>query len=297
MTLKKKLLIALLLLVPASLLAQEPEFFSLPDPVTNEYLDTVQIKRQNRPNNNWLIGAFGGATLLNGYFNPTWASEIAVHYPTYGFSIIKNATMMNMFPNVGLELGFQYTWEGYRFKYSKETGNVRYVSSTYAYEAAMRVPEIFVLTHGHFDISDHFKILAKVGFFAGYRESVDRKAFWEHPNITFNPTDAVREKFESVRNTFQDDENRWTGGMAAGPGIAIMFDPIEIHINALVKWGWITFYDPDFTGEGFYYRYAYPLDAAVTLGLYYQLTPRVGRSRGDLRRLAREMAESMNSQR
>ena len=279
------------LALPLSLRAQEPEFFSLPDPVTNEYLDTVQIRRQSRPNNNWLVGGFGGATFLSGYFNPTWASEIAMHAPTWGFSIIKNATMMNMFPNVGLEFGFQYSYEGYRFKRSKETGNIRYVSSTYAYEAVMRVPEVFVLTHGHFDVSDHFKIMAKVGLYGGYRETVDRKAFWEHPEIDFNPAAATLEKFESVKNTFQADENRWTAGLAGGPGIAIIFDPIEIHINAMIKWGWITFYDPDFTGEGYYYRYAYPLDGVLSLGLYYQLTPRVGRSRADLRRLAREMAE------
>lgn len=286
----RRLLIIFALFIPLAVSAQEPEFFQLPDEITDEYLDTVQLRKQNRPNNNWLIGGFGGATFLNGYFNPSWASEIAMHYPTYGFSIIKNATMMNMFPNVGLELGFQYTWEGYKFKRSKETGNVRYVSSTYAYEAAMRVPEVYLLTHGHFDISDHFKLMIKVGMYGGYRQTVDRKAFWEHPEINFNPTEATKAKFESVRNTFQDDENRWTAGMAGGPGIAIMFDPVEIHINALVKWGWITFYDPDFLGQGYYYRYAYPLDAAVTLGLYYQLTPRVGRSRSDLRRLAREMA-------
>ena len=291
----RRLLVILSMLFPLALSAQEPEFFQLPDSITVEYLDTVQLQKQNRPNNNWLIGGFGGATFLNGYFNPSWASEIAMHYPTYGFSIIKNATMMNMFPNVGLELGFQYTWEGYRFKRSKETGNVRYVSSTYAYEAAMRVPEVFMLTHGHFDISDHFKLMIKVGMYGGYRQTVDRKAFWEHPEITFNPSDAVKEKFESVRNTFQDDENRLTAGLAGGPGIAIMFDPVEIHINALVKWGWITFYDPDFTGQGYYYRYAYPLDAAITFGVYYQLTPRVGRSRADLRRLAREMAEQQQN--
>lgn len=291
----KRLLIILAMLFPLAVFAQEPEFFQLPDEITDEYLDTVQLQKQNRPNNNWLIGGFGGATFLNGYFNPTWASEIAMHYPTYGFSIIKNATMMNMFPNVGLELGFQYTWEGYRFKRSKETGNVRYVSSTYAYDAAMRVPEVYILTHGHFDINDHFKLMLKVGMYGGYRQTVERKAFWEHPEINFNPTEATKAHFESVRNTFQDDENRWTAGLAGGPGIAIMFDPVEIHINALVKWGWITFYDPDFTGEGYYYRYAYPLDAAITLGLYYQLTPRVGRSRSDLRRLAHEMAEQQKN--
>ena len=293
---RKTLILSLALLASGVLHAQEvlPEFYSLPDPVTNEYLDTVQIVKQTRPNNNWLIGVYGGATGLMGYFNPTWSSEIAMHYPVWGFSVIKNATMMNMFPNVGLEFGFQNNYEGYRFKRSKETGNLRYVSSTYAYDVVMQVPEAYMLTHGHFDISDHFKLLVKVGIYGGYRLNVDRKAFWEHPEISFNPTDAVQAHFNDVKNTFQDDENRWSAGLMGGPGFSIMFDPFEIHVNAMVKWGWITFYDPDFLGTGYYYRYAYPLDAAVTIGLYYQITPRVGRSRRDLRRLAREIVTEAN---
>lgn len=294
----RKRLLILLLFVPMLLRGQEyPEFFSLPDSITNEYLDTVQIPSHKRPNNNWLVGGFGGVTLLSGYFNPVWATELAMHAPTWGFSVIKNATMMNMFPNVGLEVGFQYTWEGYRFKRSKETGNLRYVYGTYAYDAAIRVPEVFMLTNGHFDIGDHFKLLVKAGMYGGYRESIYRKAYWEHPEIDYTPTDAMASNFESIRTTFLDNENRYTAGLSFGAGFGIMLDPIEIHFNALVNWGFITFYDPDFLGEGIYYRYAYPLDGAVTVGLYYQLTPRVGRTRGELRRLAREMAEKNNSKR
>jgi hypothetical protein len=289
-------LLILFLFVPILLRGQEyPEFFSLPDSITNEYLDTVQIPSHKRPNDNWLVGGFGGVTLLSGYFNPVWATDLAMHAPTWGFSIIKNSTMMNMFPNVGLEVGFQYTWEGYRFKRSKETGNLRYVYGTYAYDAAIRVPEVFMLTNGHFDIGDHFKLLVKAGMYGGYRESIYRKAYWEHPEIDYTPTDAMASNFESIRTTFLDNENRYTAGLSFGAGFGLMFDPIEIHFNALVNWGFITFYDPDFLGEGIYYRYAYPLDGAVTVGLYYQLTPRVGRTRGELRRLAREMAEKNKS--
>jgi len=289
---KKLLILCLSMVFVLPLRAQNdllPDYFALPDEITPEYIDSVEVPSHRRPNDNWLIGAYGGATGLKGYFNPVWSSEIAMHYPVWGFSIIKNATMMNMFPVVGLEFGFQYNYEGYRFKRSKETGSLRYVSSTYAYETCMEVPEIYLLTHGHIDIGDHFKILIKAGIYGGYRLTVDRKAFWEHPEISYTASDELQAKFDSMKNTFQDDENRLSAGLMAGPGMAIMFDPFEIHINAMVKWGWITFYDPDFTGEGIYYRYAYPLDATLQVGLYYQLTPRAGRSRAELRRLAREM--------
>ena len=67
-----------------------------------------------------------------------------------------------------------------------------------------------------------------------------------------------------------------------------MLDPVEVHLNVQVKWGWSSFYQPD-VASPYYYRFAYPLDGAVTLGVYYQLTKRRGHTRGSLRQLARRM--------
>ena len=40
----------------------EKEFFSLPDSVTNEYLDSLQITVA-KPNDYWMIGGYGGASM------------------------------------------------------------------------------------------------------------------------------------------------------------------------------------------------------------------------------------------
>ena len=48
----------------------EEEFFSLPDTVTNSYLDSVKVNIA-APNDYWMAGVFGGASLEYGFFNPT----------------------------------------------------------------------------------------------------------------------------------------------------------------------------------------------------------------------------------
>ena len=84
--------------------------------------------------------------------------------------------------------------------------------------------------------------------------------------------------------------------MQGGLGLGFMVDPFEIHLGVQIKWGWSSFYHPD-VASPYYYRFAYPLDGAVTLGLYYQLTPRRGHTRAKLRKMARQMvAEEREAQ-
>ena len=59
---------------------------------------------------------------------------------------------------------------------------------------------------------------------------------------------------------------------------------------ANLKWGWSPYYEPDYYSP-YYYRYAYPLDLNITLGVYFQLTKRYGRTRSALRKMAREAVE------
>ena len=91
-------------------------------------------------------------------------------------------------------------------------------------------------------------------------------------------------------NTFRDYDKRWTYGVQGGVGFGLMFSPFEFHLNAQVKWGWESFWEPDYASK-YYYRFAYPLDGAITFGVYYQLTPRYGHTRSQLRKLARKMVK------
>ena len=72
-----------------------------------------------------------------------------------------------------------------------------------------------------------------------------------------------------------------------------MLDPVEIHVNALIRWSWSSLYDPDYASK-YYYRYAYPMDAIVTVGVHFQLTKRSGKTSQALRREAKAIVYGTN---
>lgn len=275
---KRFVLVSIILLSSVFSYAQtdiDAEFFSLPENVTPEYLDSVQIKSV-KPNDYWEAGVFGGASMQYGFFNPTRLVKWHTQYPVFGFSFIRHFTMFGIFPNMALEFGAQQNYEGYEFKTNEETGSRATESG--AYQVSMKVPEVFFLSHFHIDASEYFKILAKVGIYGGYRTSIHR---------TLDPL-YESSSYTQFENEFRDYDRRWTYGVQGGLGFGIMFDPFEIHFNVQIKWGWESFWNPDYASQ-YYYRFAYPLDLAPTLGIYYHLSPRHGHSRSQLKKMAKEI--------
>ena len=283
---KKIASLLILALVSASTLrAQvdlEAEFFSLPDTVTNEYLDSLTINVAT-PNDYWMVGAYGGVSLQYGMFNPDRLVVWQMQYPVYGFSFVRYYTMFGVFPNMGVEFGAQQNYEGYEFKTNKETGYRSTESG--AYKVMMNVPEAFFLTHFHFDIGEHFKLMAKLGIYGGYRLKITR---------VLDDEFATYDTYQQYVHEFRDYDRRATYGVQGGLGMALMLSPFELHLNVQAKWGWESFWNPDYSSP-YYYRFAYPLDGAVTLGLYYQLTPRYGHTRAQLKKLARKMVKEQEN--
>lgn len=263
----------------------EEEFFQLPDSVTNEYLDSTPLPKKARINDYWMVGVHGGVSLQYGYFNPPRQTSFYPNLPVWGVSITRFATMMNTFPNLGMEVGFQHNYEGYNFKEFEVDEDTYRQDVDGFHQAYMEVPEVFVLTHGHIDMGQYAKLNIKVGMYGGYRTKITRIHDPSYP-VSFN---------HEIINAFKDTDNRWSYGVQGGLGFGLMFDPIEVHLGVQVKWGWSSFYKPDVVSP-YYYRFAYPLDGAVTLGVYYQLTKRRGHSRTALRRMAREYLEQEREQ-
>lgn len=261
----------------------EEEFFSLPDSVTNSYLDSVKVNIA-APNDYWMIGVFGGASAQYGYFNPDRYLLWQIQYPVYGFSVVRHFTMFGIFPNMGMEFGAQMNYEGYEFKRSSETG-YRFTESG-AYKAMMTVPEVFFLSHFHIDMGEHFKLMAKVGLYGGYRLKIHRILDEDYAGI---------EEYEQYVDTFRDYDRRLSYGVEGGVGLGLMFNPFEFHLMVTGKWGWSSFWQPDYVSP-YYYRFAYPLDAGLTFGVYYQLTPRYGHTRAQLKKLARKMMADQQQQ-
>ena len=271
---RKFLLIAALLLPAFISRAQEADsikyvrdIFSLPEVITEDYLDTVNVQKQFLINDYWIVGAHFGGTLVGSSFNPSRETNYFFKYPYYGISITKFFTMLNTFRNLGLEFGVQHTWEGYQFKENKETGVTPNLEG--ANKAIIEFAEVPFMAHFHSD-GLHFKVMADAGIYGGYRLSIERIG------------DRVQEEY---RHSFMEWDRRFDYGITGGLGFGIVFDPFEFHVNGNVHYSWGTLYNPDYYSQ-YYYRFAYPLDFMLTAGLYFQITKRTGKTRGQIRREA-----------
>ncbi len=232
-----------------------------------EFLDTVQVKKRFEINDYSLVGVEYGASISRMSFNPSKQqtnlfvpNTFAVFYTRYG-------KMFNYLPYFGFKIGARYSHEGYKFKENKETGVTPDIEG--ATQAIMEVAEVPFMAHFHLDVL-HFKVMADFGIYGGYRLSIERSG------------DYVP---QAIKHDFLETDRRFDYGLCGGAGFGLVFDPIEFHVNANVRYSWGTIYDPDYYHKD-YYRFAYPFDIMVTAGLYFQLTRRTGNSKGHLRREA-----------
>lgn len=240
---------------------------------TNEYLDTVTIKKTSDINDYSMIGIHYGMGLSRVMWNPTQKQDMLLMPYNIGVTFTRHGKMFGYMPFFGFQIGLLYTQEGYQFKYNEERDYVYKVEG--AEKAIMDVVEMPFMAHMHFDFWN-MKILADIGCYAGYRLSIER-----FPGKTgfVNP---------ELQHSFKDTDRRLDYGIKGGVGFGFVFDPFEIHIQGMYKHSLGTLYDPDYSSE-YYYRYAYPSNIIITAGIHYQLTKRTGRTRADIKKQAKEM--------
>jgi len=232
-------------------------------------LDSLSLDVPSRPINDYtLIGVNYGVTFANMYFSPSKHNRAFVVTPNYvSVTFTKFCKMFDRIPNFALVVGAAVGNEGFTFKKDKETGSSPLVDG--ADWCSMRVIEVPALAQIHFDFPPG-KIMANAGIYGGWRETIERSG----PTLD-----------EEWKTTFRSYEHRIDYGFQGGAGFALMFDPVEIHFNCLVRWSWSNLYDPDYASK-YYYNYAYPFDIIATVGLHFQLTKRSGKTRREIRKEA-----------
>lgn len=238
------------------------------DEVVIDSLDFSIPSEKKLINDYSMIGISYGATFSTAYFNPTKHYSKFVFQPNYlSITYTKYSKMFDYLPYFGLVLGLAIGNEGYSFEANPQTGYVNNVDgATYT---SMKVIEIPAMAQIHID-AEPFKIMALAGGYVGWRNSINRKG------DTLDPKWA---------NSFRDYEYKLDYGFQGGAGIALMFDPIEIHFNCLVRWSWSSLYKPNYASP-YYYSFAYPIDIMPTIGIHFQLSNRRGRTRQELKQEA-----------
>ena len=271
----KKLFTILLMLVSVSgLHAQKQEKAELKtfqaDTLTNEYLDTLNVRKALVVNDYSLIGVQYGVGLSSVMWNPPQEQSMLFVPVNFGVTYTRYGQMFAM-PYFAFKAGLFYAKEGYQFEYNEEYDWTYKVEG--AEKAILEVVELPLLFQFHYD-SWNFKIIAEVGCYGGYRLGIQR-----FPGKTGN----VRPELEY---SFTETDRRLDYGLKGGVGLALVFDPLEFHITASYKHSLSSLYTPDHYSQ-YYYRFAYPSNIIVSAGVHYQLSKRTGKTKASLKKEAK----------
>ena len=244
------------------------------------YLDSVEVKKKIVINDYSMIGVQYGMSMSQVMWNPSMRQKSLFFPYNFGIFYTRYGKMFGYMPYFGFQAGIVYAKEGYSFKQDKDTEVWPDLGGPYTgvRQAVMDVLEIPVLAHLHVDFWK-MKLLVNIGFFAGYRFNIERTGEGVRPDIS---------------NGFIDTDKRFDYGIKGGGGFAFIFDPVEIHFTAMYKYSMGTLHQPDYYSN-YYYRYSYPSNIIFSVGVHFQLTKRIGSTRHQLRREAKEQAGLIRS--
>lgn len=241
--------------------------------LTDEQLDTINIKKKLVINDYMMVGVQYGAGLSQVMWNPTQKQEMVFTPINFGVTFTKYQKMFGYMPYFGFQAGLFYAREGYQFKKNENTDYIYKVEG--AEKALIDVVEVPVLFQFHLDMWN-FKIMANLGCYGGYRLAIQR-----FPGETGYVKDELK-------NSFTETDRRWDYGLKGGVGFGLVFDPVEIHFQAAYKHSFSSLYTPDHYSQ-YYYRFAYPSNIVVSVGLHYHLSKRSGKTKAEIKKLAKDM--------
>ena len=286
---RKLLILTLLVIVPGLVMAQDEKpqkqrkvrtesRLEFQDTLTDAFLDTVVVKKKLKLNDYSLIGFQYGAALSQVVWNPSQNQKMLFVPVNFGVTYTLYGKMFGYMPYFGFQAGVFYAREGYQFEYNEERDYTYTIEG--AEKAIMDVIEVPILSHIHFDFW-HFKIIAQLGLFGGYRLGIHR-----YPGNAGHVRDEVA-------NSFIETDNRFDFGIKGGLGFGLVFDPVELHIQAMYKHSLSSLYEPDHYSK-YYYRFAYPSNIIISAGLHFQLTKRSGMTKKELKQQARSIVYEEN---
>ena len=270
---KRIFIISILLLGISYHAAAQKGELKLIDTLTNEFLDTVTVKKKLKLNDYSMIGVQYGAALSQVMWNPSQKQQMLLMPMNLGVTYTLYGKMFGYMPYFGFQAGLFYSREGYQFEYNEEKDYTYKIEG--AEKAVFEVIEVPVLSHLHIDFW-HMKIIAQIGCFAGYRLSVER-----FPGHTGKVS-------PDIQYSFLPTDNRFDYGLKGGLGFGLVFEPIELHFQAMYKHSFSSLYEPDYYSE-YYYRYAYPTNIIISAGIHFHLTKRSGMTKKELRQKAKSI--------
>lgn len=268
-----KKILTIILLISAFQCAYAQNFKTFKaDTLTDEYLDTLNVRKALVVNDYSLIGVQYGVGLSQVMWNPPQEQSMLFVPVNFGVTYTKYGQMFAM-PYFAFKAGLFYAKEGYQFEYNEEYDWTYKIEG--AEKAVLEVVEVPLLFQFHYD-AWNFKIMAELGCYGGYRLGIQR-----FPGKTGSIT-------EGLEHSFKDTDIRIDYGLKGGVGIGLVFDPIEFHVTAAYKHSLSSLYTPNHNSE-YYYRFAYPSNIVVSAGVFFQLSKRTGKTKAALKKEAKSL--------
>lgn len=239
------------------------------DSVTSFFLDSVYKKPRLLTNDYTTVGFQYGVAMNQMMFNPAKSQKQLMTPVNFGLLYTRYGKLFGYMPYFGIRAGVFYGQDGYKFKTDLEEGDTQ-ESVDGATKATYTFIEVPAMAHLHVDVW-RVKFFADAGLYGAYRYKVEREGKLEE---------------EKYKDHFYSYDNKLDYGLKFAGGLAFMLDPVEIEVQVGYKYSWGSLYDADYHSS-YYYRYAYPSDLSISLGLHFQLTKRNGKTRAQLREEAR----------
>lgn len=277
----KRIIIAILLVsIPLLASAQKRSIkkaelseTSFTDTLTNEFLDSLNLRKKLELNDYILVGVQYGAGMSRMMWNPTQKQESVFMPYNFGITFTKYGKMFGYMPYFGFQAGIFLGQEGYKFKHNEELDYTYKIAG--AESAVIDVVEVPISFQFHLDFWK-MKVMAQVGCYGGYRLGIERFD---------GETGHVKDE---DRHSFLETDRRVDYGIKGGAGLGFVFDPVEFHIMLNYKHALSSLYEPDHYSQ-YYYRFAYPMNFVLSAGIHVQLTKRTGKTNAQLKKMAKEM--------
>ena len=234
-----------------------------------EITDTVIVRRRMALNNYSTIGFEAGGILNNAIFNPPRSTKFTPSFPAFSLMFTHYQKMFGYMPYFGYQFGVAKSTQGFKFK--KEN----YIDGQSA--ARWDFIEVPFMAMMHYDMQN-FKMMLNLGIFGGYRYNIRR----EGPYLD-----------ESIVNSFREFDLRYDYGFTGGVGFALVFEPLEFHVQGRLRYSLGSLYRPDYLSE-YFYRFSYPLDVMVTAGIHLQIGRRSGKTTRDIKKEAYDSVYNAN---
>lgn len=247
--------------------------------ITDEQLDTIDIKKKLVINDYSMVGFQYGVGLSRVMWNPSQKQDMVFTPINAGITFTTYGKMFGYMPFFGFQAGVFYAREGYQFKYNEEKDYINKIAG--AEKALIDVVEVPILFQFHYDMWN-FKILAQIGCYGGYRLSIER---FEGKTGNIKPENKY---------SFLDTDRRWDYGIKGGAGFAMVFEPMELQFLVSYKHSLSSLYEPDYANK-YYYRFAYPSNIVISVGANFHITKRTGKTKSEIKRMARESVYNRNN--